>query len=318
VSATVDTAHAGLRLSDVHVRIPLPGRPRRWVHAATEVDLEVRPGRVTAVVGESGCGKSVLALAMLGLLPAGTRTSGRIDHRGVDLLGAREAELRALRGRRIGLVPQSAVTHLNPVRTVGATVAESLRVHGLPADTDVVDGLLADVGLPAGTAGRYPHELSGGMAQRVLVAMTVALRPDVLVADEPTSALDPDSGRLVLRALADQARAGAAVLLITHDLVAAREVADAVAVMYAGRLLEVGPADRVLRAPVHDYTQALLAALPENGLRPAPGVPSSLVDPPPGQCAWHRRVGVACVPGHRDEESSVACVPIGDADAVLA
>lgn len=299
----------GLLLDDVSIRIPLPGTPRRWVHAADGVSLRVAPGAVTAVVGESGCGKSVLAQAIAGLLPAGTRTSGSIRLGSADLLGLSDAALRPLRGTRIGLIPQSAATHLTPVRTVGSTMAETLRVHGVRSG---VDELLDGVGLPPGTAGRYPHELSGGMAQRVLVALTLALHPHVLVADEPTSALDPETTELVLGRLAEEARGGAAVVLITHDLVAGRTVADTVAVMYAGRLLEVGPAATVLHAPRHDYAAALLAALPENGLRPAPGTPSSLVDPEPGVCAWHTRVGLACSPGPLVPDGDlVACVPAG-------
>ncbi|MEU6646664.1 ABC transporter ATP-binding protein [Saccharomonospora sp. NPDC046836] len=299
-----------LALEDVSVRIPLPGTPRRWVHASQALSLPVESGRVTAIVGESGCGKSVLALAIMGLLPPGTSTAGSIYFEGLDLLALPESGLRQVRGNRIGLIPQSAATHLNPVRTVGATVTESLRHYGLPAETGDVDAILDQVRLPAGTSARYPHELSGGMAQRVLVAMTLALRPAVVVADEPTSALDPETTRMVLRALRDHAERGAAVLLITHDLVAAREAADTVAVMYAGRLLEVGPAATVLNAPSHDYTQALLAALPENGLQPAAGAPSSLVDADAGVCAWHERIGEPCVPvpeSGRSRGHYVAC-----------
>ncbi|MFI5429762.1 hypothetical protein [Aeromicrobium sp. UC242_57] len=150
------------------------------------------------------------------------------------------------------------------------------------------------------------------MAQRVLVAMTLALRPEVIVADEPTSALDADSSALVLAALRAHADSGAAVMLITHDLVAARDVADTVAVMYAGRLLETGPADRVLVDPWHSYSRALLDALPENGLNPAPGVPPSLVDPDPTVCAWHSRIGTRCAPVVSEDSTHViACAPVG-------
>lgn len=284
----------GLDFRDVSIRIPLPGRPRRWVYPAHRLNLRLAAGEVTAIVGESGCGKSVLALAALGLLPPGTQTSGSIRLGDTEVLGASEDALRAVRGQRIGLVPQSAATHLTPVRTVVATLAETLRVHGRPAGRAVITDLLADFGLAADTAERYPHELSGGMAQRVLVAMTVALGPEVIVADEPTSALDPDTTSTVLDALAAQKRSGAAVLLITHDLVAASRVADRVAVMYAGRFLEIGPAGIVLASPAHDYSQALLAALPHNGFRPPPGLPSSLVEPDQHVCAWHARAGVPC------------------------
>lgn len=291
---TANRTNAGMSLDAVSIRIPLPGTPRRWVYAASDLSLDVRPGQITAVVGESGCGKSVLALAVMGLLPAGTQTSGSIWFGDLDLLAAAESTLRAVRGIKLGLIAQSAATHLTPVRTIAATLGETLRFHRLPAGKDDIDGLLDGVGLPLGTADRYPHELSGGMAQRVLVAATLALQPRVLVADEPTSALDPETTDLVLESLAAHARSGNAVVLITHDLVAASRAASRVAVMYAGRLLEVGPADVVLQDPVHDYTRALLAALPHNGFHPPPGVPSSLVDPDPAQCAWHTRIGRPC------------------------
>ncbi|USQ81611.1 ABC transporter ATP-binding protein [Ornithinimicrobium faecis] len=293
-TATASSPTTGLDLVDVSIRIPLPGTPRRWVYPARDITLSFPAGAITAIVGESGCGKSVLALAATGLLPASSQTSGSILADGVDVLGATERELAAIRGRAVGLVPQSAATHLTPVRTIGSTLAESLAFHGLPAAAaDVID-LLRSVELPPDTRQRYPHEVSGGMAQRVLVALTCALEPSVLVADEPTSALDARSAALVRERLRAQADRGAAVVLITHDLVAARGIADRVAVMYAGQILEVGPAPVVLRDPAHDYTRALLAALPENGLVPPQGTPSSLVDPDPQVCLWHARIGVPC------------------------
>lgn len=298
------------RIEHLSIRIPLPGTPQRWVHAAEDINLQLERGRITAIVGESGCGKSVLALAVMGLLPAGTRTAGSVRYGDLDLLAAPPSVLRATRGTGLGLIPQSAATHLNPVRTIGATMAESLRFHDLRADASHLHALLGEVLLPPETIARYPHELSGGMAQRVLVALTLALGPDIVVADEPTSALDSYTSGLVLDSLRKHADDGGAVMLITHDLVAARKVADTVAVMYAGRLLEVGPVDPVLSKPAHSYSQALLDALPENGLHPAAGLPSSLVDPDPTVCAWHHRIGQRCTPV-RDQSGDhlVACVP---------
>lgn len=300
---TTATLTGGLDLVEVSIRIPLPGTPRRWVHPARDISLSLPPGQITAIVGESGCGKSVLALAATGLLPPGSQTSGSILSGGTDLLAADESHLARLRGTRIGLIPQSAATHLTPVRTIGPVVAESLAFHGLPAAPGDVADLLAGVDLAPDTAQRYPHEVSGGMAQRVLVALTCALRPSVLVADEPTSALDAHSAGLVREQMRAQTERGAAVVLITHDLTGARAVADRVAVMYAGQILESGPADVVLVHPAHDYTRALLAALPENGLVPPPGTPSSLVDPDPGSCPWHTRAGVPC--------AAAPLVPVG-------
>lgn len=303
----------GLQLIDVSIRIPLPGTPRRWVYPARDITMAFPAGTITAIVGESGCGKSVLALAAMGLLPAGTQTSGSMFVGDVDVLAASEVELGKVRGRRVGLVPQSAATHLTPVRTIGSVMAESLRHHGLPASSGDVADLLRRVDLTPSTVERYPHEISGGMAQRVLVTLTCALDPSVLVADEPTSALDSYSAALVRQELRSQADRGAAVVLITHDLAAARAAADRVAVMYAGQILESGPADVVLHEPAHDYTRALLAALPENGLNPPPGTPSSLVEPEPGVCAWHQRIGVACdaAPLHDvGEQHLAACGPV--------
>lgn len=307
---TTSTRTDGLDVAGLSVRIPLPGTPRRWVHPARDINLSFAAGEVTAIVGESGCGKSVLALAATGLLPGGTQTRGSIRTGETDVLAAQERELARLRGTRIGLIPQSAPTHLTPVRTIGSTVAETLARHRRPATPGAVAELLASVRLPAETARRYPHEISGGMAQRVLVALTCALEPAVLVADEPTSALDADSAALVLQHLRDRADRGGTVLLITHDLTAARGTADRVAVMYAGRILEYGPAGVVLRRPAHDYTRALIAALPENGLVAPPGSPSSLVDPDPDVCAWHTRVAVPCGGDSLqplDEHHLVAC-----------
>lgn len=312
VSRQAEVQHAGVLVDDLSIRISLPGRTERWVHAADQVSLRLEPGRITAVVGESGCGKSVLALALMGLLPAGTVTRGSIRFGGADLLAISPLAMRAVRGTTLGLIPQSAATHLNPVRTIGATLTETLAFHGRSTEDAVLAAMLDRLALPTDTLGRYPHELSGGMAQRVLVAMTLALRPQIVIADEPTSALDSHSAAMVLAALREHADSGGAVMLITHDLVAARAVADTVAVMYAGRLLESGPADSVLVDPWHDYSQALLAALPENGLNPAPGVPASLVDPDPGVCAWHSRVGVRCAPVVTgDPEHTLACAAVG-------
>ncbi|WP_134323401.1 ABC transporter ATP-binding protein [Cumulibacter soli] len=284
----------GLELVEMCVRIPLPGTPTRWVYPARNLSVTFPASSITAIVGESGCGKSVLALAATSLLPGGSQTSGSLFADGLDVLNATEPELSAARGRRIGLVPQSAATHLTPVRTIGSVMAETLKLHGLPSARDDIAALLAQVDLAPQVAGQFPHEVSGGMAQRVLVTLVCALEPPVLIADEPTSALDAHSARLVQRKLRDQADRGSTVLLITHDLLAARSVADRVAVMYAGQILEYGPANVVLSEPAHDYSRTLLDALPENGLKPPPGTPSSLVDPDPLVCAWHTRIGVEC------------------------
>ncbi len=284
-----------LSIRRLSVQLGLPGD--RWVHAVTDLDLELPAGTVTLLAGESGCGKSVLAAALVGLLPPTARVRGRVeladpDRGAVDLLGLSDDELAGwIRGRRIGLVPQSAATALTPTRTVGTLVAEAVTTLG---GTVPAVHLLSEVGLdPDRVWNLYPHQLSGGMAHRVLVALALAGQPRVLVCDEPTAGLDPDNAALVVRLLAEQAAAGRAVLLITHDIAIGATVAGRVAVMVSSRLVEVGPAADVLTQPLHDYPLALWKALPDRGFHPVPGDPPPLTDLPAG-CAWHRRAGGAC------------------------
>ncbi|MET7402617.1 ABC transporter ATP-binding protein [Dactylosporangium sp. NPDC005572] len=255
------------------------------VHAVTDLSLTLHRGELLAVVGESGCGKSVLAHAVLGLLPAnatvtGTATLHPDGAPPVQLIGAGERQLRTLRGRYIGLVPQSPATSLTPVRTGRALLTETLRVHGrLPANADQV---AEEAGLDPHDLDRYPFELSGGMAQRLATALALAPDPGVLLADEPTAGLDRPLVDHTLDLLRRRCDAGTAVLLITHDLTAARRVADTVAVMYASRIAEHRPADDLFAAPSHPYTAALLDALPDRAFRPIPGHPPMLTALPPG------------------------------------
>ncbi len=269
------------------------------VRAVTDVSFALRPGQLLALVGESGCGKSVLAAALLGLLPANADVRGRAVLAGsgppVDyLIGAPESELAGrVRGRRIGLVPQSAATHLTPVRTAGVQLTEAVRALrpevGEPAA--LVDDLVTRVGLDRVALARYPHELSGGTAQRVAMALALAGNPDVVLADEPTTGLDRPLVHRTVDALAALAGQGRAVLLITHDLDAARRAATHLAVMYASRIVELGPARDVLADPWHPYTAGLLRALPDAGFTPIPGHPPELTALPDG-CAFRPRCGV--------------------------
>ncbi|MFE5336748.1 dipeptide/oligopeptide/nickel ABC transporter permease/ATP-binding protein [Isoptericola sp. NPDC056573] len=300
-TATADDAPV-VRVRGLTLRLPAGGR---WVHAATDVDLTLRAGEITALVGEAGCGKSVLASALCGLLPPGTRATGSVRVAGDELLGAPERRWRDLRGRVVGLSMQSAAASFTPVRTVGAQLAETLAALGAASEDpeSTVPDLLARVGLRPDDGDRYPHELSGGMAQRAALAAALAGDPAVLLADEPTAGLDPELAAQVLGLLREVADAGTAVLLVTHDLQALETsgVADRLAVMYAGRVVEEGGTGAVLRAPRHDYTAALLGALPSRGLVPVPGTPPELTDLDPAT-SFADRLGAAGQAAHVVEE----------------
>jgi peptide/nickel transport system ATP-binding protein len=264
--------NALLQVEDLRVSYATAGG---LVPAVRGVSLAVAPGEVVAVVGESGSGKSTLAHAVAGLLPGtGRIDAGRITLAEQDLTALSDRAWRAVRGRRIGLVPQDPGVALNPVQRIGAQVAEALTVHGLAdrrsAPARAVE-LLTEAGLPdaAARARQYPHELSGGMRQRVLIAIAIAARPQLLVADEPTSALDATVQRHILDRLDELVRAsGTAVLLITHDLGVAADRADRLVVMQGGEVVEEGPVREVLAAPRDPYTRLLLESAP--GLRAAP------------------------------------------------
>lgn len=265
------------------------------VQAVTDLSLSLRPGELLAVVGESGCGKSVLAHALLGLLPANADVTGSATLHDadtpLDLLTADERTLaRTVRGRRIGLVPQSPATALNPVRTGRHLLQETLRAHGhtRTGARSSAHSAAAQVGLASADLDRYPHELSGGMAQRLTTALALAPNPSLLLADEPTSGLDRPLVDATLDLLRRRCDDGSAVILITHDLAAAERVADTVAVMYASRIVEHRPADRFFAGPAHPYAHALLDALPDRAFAPIPGHPPMLTALPAG-CAFTPR-----------------------------
>ncbi|MFT4265785.1 MAG: ABC transporter ATP-binding protein, partial [Xenophilus sp.] len=248
------------------MRIALPaGADRAW--AVDGVELSIAASEVLCLVGESGSGKTVCAHAALGLLPPTLqRRSGRVLLEGVDLAGLGPQELRALRGRRVAMVFQEPMSALNPLMPVGDQVGEVLQVHGA-RDRGAIEArvlaLLAQVGLPDpdGLRRRLPFELSGGQRQRVVIAMALALEPVLLIADEPTTALDVTTQAQILALLRGlQRRMGMAVLFVTHDFGVVAEVADRVAVMRQGRIIEQGTAQAVLHAPAHPYTRALIDA----------------------------------------------------------
>jgi len=272
---------------------------RRAVRAVDGVSFEIARGEILALAGESGSGKSVTALSILRLVPPpGRIVSGSIRFEGRDLLALDERDLRRVRGARIGFVFQEPMTALNPVFTVGDQIAEALEVHGVArgaaARARAVE-LLDTVRIPepARRARDFPHQLSGGMRQRVLIAAAMACRPPLVMADEPTTALDATIQADILDLLVAMRREhGLSLLLITHDLGIVARVADRVAVMYAGRIVETGPAPGVLASPRHPYTRGLLASLPgqEPGtrLKAIPGAVPDLAALPPG-CAFAPR-----------------------------
>ena len=237
------------------------------------VDFEIRAGETLCVVGESGCGKSMTALALLRLIPSppGRISSGKVLFQGEDLVAASLERMREVRGNRISMIFQEPMTSLNPVLTVGDQIGESLRLHaGLAANAARARSIemLRQVGIPAAEkrVDEYPHQLSGGMRQRVMIAMALACRPDILIADEPTTALDVTVQAQIFDLLRElQREKGTAILLITHDMGAVAEMADRVMVMYAGRVIEQGTTAQVLGRPGHPYTQGLIDCLPELG-----------------------------------------------------
>ena len=277
------------------------------------VSFDVMPGEPLGLVGESGCGKSVTALSVLRLVrpPARIEPGSRIEFEGRDLLALGERELRAVRGDRVSMIFQEPMTALNPVFQVGEQIAEVVRVHGKGSRGEAHDRaieMLESVGIPdpARRAKQYPHELSGGMRQRVMIAMALVLSPAVVLADEPTTALDVTIQAQILELLADlQSRLGTAIVMITHDLGVIAEIARRVVVMYAGEVVEEATVATLFETPHHPYTEGLMAAMPQLGggverLNVIPGT----VPPPtawPAGCRFHDRCPYAwerCVREH--------------------
>lgn len=269
------------------------------VKAVDDVSLDIYPQEVLALVGETGCGKSVLALSILRLLPKNSQIQGSIRYKGLEILEASEEELRKLRGKEIGMIPQSQATSLNPLLKVGWQVMEVLKLHKkvgkLEAQQKVVN-LFTRLQLPdpAKRMNYYPHQLSGGMRQRVLVSMGVACKPNLILVDEPTKGLDAVLRKEVVNMLGEQAAENSSsMMLITHDFSVAAVLADRIAVMYAGEIVEMGSASGILGKPRHPYTQSLIDSLPGRGFKPIPGYSPSLSLLPPG-CRFQPRCRVAC------------------------
>jgi len=294
-----------LSVRDLRTWFPVPAGA---VKAVDGVSFDIDRGEVLGVVGESGSGKSVTALSLIGLVPEpGRIQAGSVRWKGRELVGASRRELQAVRGDEIAMVFQDSMSSLNPVHTVGHQIAEAVRLHAKVSRREALQraiDAMAVVGIPfpRQRAGSYPHEFSGGMRQRVMIAMALVNEPDLLIADEPTTALDVTIQAQVVSVLSEiRDRTGTAVLLITHDLGLVAGMADRLLVMYAGRVIETGSAAAVFRRPRHPYTLGLLASRPRLDeprgarLRPIAGSPPSLVAVPAG-CPFHPRCPFARLP----------------------
>jgi len=301
------------------------------VRAVDKISFTLEPGRALGVVGESGCGKSSLGLTLLRLLPPNGRVVGgsiKLDDQ--ELLGLTdEAFRKGIRWKRISMVFQGAMNALNPVLTVGSQIAEAILAHEKVSKDEAEERakkLLEMVGINPNRYHHYPHQFSGGMKQRAVIAMALACNPDIIIADEPTTALDVMVQAQVLKAMADlRKRLNLSMILVSHDLSVVAQTCDDVAVMYAGRIVEYGPVEEVFTNPLHPYTQGLVQAFPDMYAERAPivsipGTPPNLVDPPSG-CRFHPRCPLADEHCKRHEPAleekgraghKVACLKVSD------
>ncbi|GFM31913.1 ABC transporter ATP-binding protein [Desulfovibrio subterraneus] len=323
--ATVPSLNDRTPLLDVRDLTTVFHTTRGTVTAVDALSFTLRTGRTLGIVGESGCGKSVTALSIMRLLslPAGETVAGSVLFEGKDLLKLTEKEMRSVRGNDISMIFQEPMTSLNPVFKVGEQVAEVIRLHRTAdrksAWNEAVE-LLRKVGIPAPErrAEEYPHQMSGGMRQRVMIAIALACSPKLIIADEPTTALDVTIQGQILDLMKDLSQStGSALMLITHDLGVVAETAEDVIVMYAGRIVEHSPVHDLFNTPLHPYTQGLLQSLPEHPLRLAshgalrkplraiPGTVPSLHNLPPG-CKFNDRCPHAFDRCHNEEPGLIA------------
>ena len=283
-----------LQIRDLRVTFQTPNGP---LVAVRGTDLDVHAGELVGVVGESGSGKSVSFLAAMGLLPTSATIEGSVLLDGHQLVGATAKQMRSVRGRLMSMIFQDPLSALNPVHRIGAQISEMLRAHSKMSERAArarAVELLEVVGIPqpGDRAMQYPHEFSGGMRQRVVIAMAIANSPKVLIADEPTTALDVTVQAQILEVIQKvQAQFGTAVVLITHDLGVVARVCERVNVMYAGRIVERAEINDIFELPTHPYTRGLLASLPQAGVErlvPIAGFPPNMLRPPDG-CAFRVR-----------------------------
>ena len=314
-----------LAVRDLHVTYRSQAGP---VPAVRGVDLDIEESETVGLAGESGCGKSTIAHALLRLLPKGTEVRGEVLLDGSDVLSMSFGKLRAARWDQAAIVFQGAMHALNPVRRVGEQIGEAIRIHDPGLSERAAAGRVAElverVGLPKRRARDYPHELSGGQRQRIMIAMALACRPRLLIADEPTTALDVMVQAQVLNLLkALQSEFRLALLFITHDLSVLAELCDRIAVMYAGRIVEVGATDGIFERPAHPYTAALAAAFPTIGDAAFRRSPSGLGgDPPdpraiPSGCSFHPRCPARFAPCDRVDPPLYVTEELGHRGACL-
>ena len=283
-----------LEISDLSVSFP---GPNGKIPAVRNLSLSLGPGECLAIVGESGCGKSVVAHAVLRLLPPGTEVLGRVSYQGQDLLHLSESEMDQIRGQEIGMVFQSPERALNPVMKIGKQLISPQVMHGLCSEKDAelrAKGVLRSLGLDADRImSSYPWMCSGGMCQRIVFAAVSLLHPNLVIADEPTKGLDA-ANVTDLEAMLSTVTAGKStgLLLITHDMDVASRLSNRIAVMYCGMIVEEGETRSVLSSPKHPYTCGLLGSLPKNGFVPIPGISPALSDLPNG-CVFHPRCAFA-------------------------
>jgi len=284
-------------LLDVRNLIAYYMTPTAPVRAVDDVSFNVTEKEILGIAGESGCGKSTLAYSILRLLkPPGYIRGGEVLFKGSDLLKIEEEELRRIRWKHISYIPQSSMNALNPVMRIEEQIGDAIINHEKISKGELrkrIEDLLVSVGLSPSVAHMYPHELSGGMRQRVVIAMAMALNPELIIADEPTTALDVVVQRGILQLLRDiRSKLKASVIMITHDMAAQAQIVDRLAIMYAGKIVEIGDANDLFNDPLHPYSRALISAIPsiseKKKLKGVPGFPPDLRSPPPG-CRFYPR-----------------------------
>lgn len=268
------------------------------VRAVNDVDLDIEEGDTLGIIGETGCGKTILGLSILRLLSENTRVEGRILYKGKDLLKLSEDEMRKIRGKEIAMIFQNPLSSMNPVLTIGRQIAEPAELHQHLKNRDAkqkVIEMLKSVRIPSPSqrADEYPHEFSGGMRQRAMIAMGLICMPSLIIADEPTAGLDVTIQAQIVELMKEVLEdSGTSMLLITHDLGVAAELCDYIAVMYPGEIVEYAGVRDLFKNPKHPYTRGFLGSLPGRGMKPIPGMSPSLINLPEG-CRFHPRCSYA-------------------------